>query len=156
MVVTQSSWSEEISIKQYEKTIPLLREMDSIGIKCSRVVLAQFIDETSVNYIPFKSKIFLENNNICGMKHNSRGYSLGVKNGHANYADVLNSLLDYKAWQTSMLSRVPYKVETDEDYLYFLEHLPVNSTCTGRYAENPRYVPQLRKHLTRLKRITEK
>jgi len=143
-------------VKYYAKTLesPLRKEDTSIDktisrlqeykIRFPKVVLAQMILETGT----FKSKIFKENHNPFGMKHNKRGFSTGVKNGHANYPHMSHkgyctwecydfAFMDYRNWQDKYL---PDSVTTEEQYLYYLDHLPGGL----RYAEDPLYTIKLR------------
>ena len=120
---------ETAKLVRNELGVELLRE----DIKFPKVVEAQILLETDF----LRSKIFNQTNNLFGMKHNSRQYSKGTKNGHAFYNNVFDSIKDYKEWQES---RLPPSVRTDEDYLNFLDHLPNGL----RYAEDKQYTEKLR------------
>lgn len=102
------------------------------NIRFSNVVLAQTIHETGY----YTSKVFKENNNPFGMKHNGRGYSLGTKNGHAYYKTIEDAVKDYAEWQ---LRYCPKSINTTEEYLQWLEK--------WGYAEDPHYIEKLRHHL---------
>ena len=145
--------TESISFKEYETQLPVEKFLDSIGVKFPLIVLAQSIEETTQDGKIFNSTICRNNFNHFGMKFNRRGYARDTRYGHARYDGPLDSFLDYKAWQKYMLDRVKYPVETEEDYFYFLEHLPTNKDCTGRYAENRRYVTNLKYYLKKLKQL---
>lgn len=121
------------------------------GLAFPEVVTAQMVHETDF----LSSKIFLENKNLFGMKKNSRGYCIGEKNGHALYADVQHSIKDYKAYQGRMLfyaakqNRYPH---TNEEYMALLRDLPQFGCGKGVcYAEDPSYLPSLRKRIEMLK-----
>lgn len=112
-----------------------------IEIQCPRVVIAQICLET--NYLT--SKIYRENHNVCGMKYSKKSkYALGTKNGHAYYETTSHSLLDYRDWQKRRSNNKIF--ESDEEYLYFLDHLPGGM----RYAEDPQYTNKLRNIIKQL------
>lgn len=125
-----------------EETIPIensiwysVQKIKDAGIRFPELVLAQTVHETGI----YKSKVFLENRNLFGMKENSRGYCRGTKNGHAYYPHKIHlgpcgwkclepSLKDYKEWQDRF---VPDTVTTVESYMDILR--------MRRYAEDPYY-----------------
>jgi len=87
----------------------------------------------------FTSDIFLNANNLFGMRYPSRRPTVatGIYNEHAKYAHWSDSVIDYALWQKYYLSR-GYRLESEIDsdfYLLFLNCIP--------YAEDPRYVPKL-------------
>lgn len=145
--------TETTSFKEYEASLPVVKYIDSMGIKFPIIVLAQSIQETTDKGCIFNSTICKENKNFFGMKYNKRGHAQGTKRGHAFYNSKIDSFLDYRDWQKQMLSRVKYRVETEEEYYYFLEHLPTNQSSTGRYAEDPNYVDHLRSHVKTLRQL---
>lgn len=133
-VVTTKRQIESINvIKQFKSTL------SDVGIACPDVVLAQIVLET--DYLT--SKIYRENNNLFGMKESRRDFDIGSQHGHANYPNWIASVRDYAAWQKVMGGS---KIVNNEDYLYFLDHLPGNR----RYAEDLRYTEKLRKIMTLL------
>lgn len=93
------------------------------SIQCPEVVLAQAILETG----NFTSVIFLEQNNLFGMKHPRLRdtVSCGSDRDHAMYDHWLDSVIDYKLWQDYRLPEVEsyYAFLKDrgyaEDVLYF-------------------------------------
>jgi flagellum-specific peptidoglycan hydrolase FlgJ len=122
------------------------------GVLFPGVALAQIMLETGV----WSSKIYKENHNMFGMKASSRNFHIGSKHGHANYPHnphsgsckiecYLPSIKDYAAWQRQMIGN--RKIETNEEYLHFLDNLPGNR----RYAEDPAYTRKLRKYLNIIK-----
>lgn len=118
---------ETVVIERYqESNISIFQELD---IQCPEVVYAQMILETNF----FRSKIFKQNNNMFGMKTNSRSYDRGELNGHAKYDNTLDSILDYKEWQDQMSGGKKFK--DNEEYLKFLKQVG--------YAEDPKYTEKL-------------
>ena len=105
------------------------------GVKYQDVVILQSRLETGY----FTSDIFLNGNNLFGMRYPTRRPTVatGIYKGHAQYAHWSDSVVDYAMWQRYYLSR-GYRLggEIDDDfYLVFLKSIP--------YAEDPRYVPKL-------------
>lgn len=76
----------------------LATELKKQNILYPDVALAQSMLETGY----FKSDIFLDNNNLFGMKHPSvrPTLSTGKNRGHANFKSWQDSVKDYKMWQT--------------------------------------------------------
>lgn len=116
------------------------------NIRFPLVVLAQDTWETNWE----KSSIFKSNLNRFGMKHNRRGISLGVKNGHAFYARPTDSLKDYALWQAKMLRARP-DVQTDEQYLQMLDDYDVPWCPDCRYAEDTSYTTKIRGRMAELR-----
>lgn len=82
------------SITTSEFSIELLKEyLELVYPNSSNVVIKQFVLETGW----FKSKIFRENNNICGMKLPYKRYTkaTGKKYKHAAYNHWTDSVDDY-------------------------------------------------------------
>lgn len=118
----------------------LIARCEALGMVAPRVVFAQTYLETD----RLRSRIYKENHNRFGMKHNGRGYSKYERLGHAYYDNEVDSMLDYMAWQKQMLgSRI---IKSDTDYLNFLNNLPGGR----RYAEDKRYTEKLRKIILKL------
>jgi uncharacterized FlgJ-related protein len=112
------------------------KQLIKIGIAYPDVVLAQAKIETG----NFTSKIFIENNNLFGMKLPKRRETtaVGENRNHATYTDWIQSIKDYKLWQDKMIHKSP----TLEDYLNYL----------GRnYAEDKNYIKKIRKTMKKLK-----
>ena len=122
--------------------VELLR---SEGIQFPNVVLAQMVHET--NYC--RSRIYKENNNLFGMRHNSRGISKGERNQHAYYDTKLESIKDYAAWQKVVLRLRPVTNETQ--YLSLLENLPLCKNC--RYAEDKQYIKKIHARMRELREL---
>lgn len=108
----------------------------SNNIRFKEVVLAQTLLETGC----YTSKVYKENNNPFGMKHNGRGYSKNTKNGHANYNSLSDAVKDYAEWQ---LKYCPKSISTNEEYLAWLDK--------WGYAEDPSYTTKLRNIISKQK-----
>lgn len=125
-----------------------LREL---GFEFPEVVTAQMVHETAY----LTSKIYVENNNLFGMKKRKKGFAIGVLNGHAAYKDRADSLRDYLAYQRMILRLARaqhYVISSTEDYFWLLEHLPHCTNC--RYAEDMQYITKLRKHMEFIKNLS--
>lgn len=72
-------------------------EMKRIGVKYPDIAIAQSMLETG----HFKSGIFLDNNNLFGMKDPKvrPTLSMGENRGHAKFKTWQDSVKDYKMWQ---------------------------------------------------------
>jgi len=112
----------------------LIEEISKLNFKYPHIVLAQAILETG----HFESKIFVENNNLFGMKEARIRLNLaeGTQYGHAYYNNWKESVTDYALWYSTFA----YKCK-NEKQLYKL--------LNKQYAE-ANYYPQA------LKRIIEK
>lgn len=133
---------------QYDIRDPVLHMqyiLDTVGIKNTRVVLAQWIHETGF----MRSKVYLENHNPFGMKESSRHWDIGTKNGHANYPHephagfcalscYMPAIYDYRDWQRQR----GWKGGTDRDYMDFL--------VDKHYAEDRLYIQKLQFHIQTL------
>lgn len=119
------SFSEELLVKclEYE------------GVKFPDIVLLQSRLETGF----YSSDIFLNANNLFGMKYPSRRPTVatGTYKEHAKYDHWSDSVVDYVLWQEYYQSR-GYMIEEGGDndsYLVFLKCIP--------YAQDPRYISKL-------------
>lgn len=96
----------------------LAQELKKQGVMYPDVALAQSILETGY----FKSNIFLDNNNLFGMKHPRQRPTLskGPNRGHASFNDWQDSVKDYKMWQEynklSNLSKDQYIAKLNRIY----------------------------------------
>jgi hypothetical protein len=101
-----------------------------LNIRFPHIVYAQAILETG----NFRSSIFLENNNLFGMKVSKLRPTTnkGEENNHAYYNNWKESVQDYAFFQATYLN----KIKTEEEYF---EYLSVN------YAENHFYIDILKK-----------
>lgn len=75
----------------------LAQELKRQGVMYPDVALAQSMLETG----HFKSNVFLDNNNLFGMKHPRQRPTLskGPNRGHASFNNWQDSVKDYKMWQ---------------------------------------------------------
>ncbi len=103
--------------------------MELISIRNKNIVISQSILETNW----FSSDIFLENNNLFGMKEPRvrKTTAMGTNRGHAIYNHWTYSVDDYKYWYRYMTRNKEYK-----NYYNFL-------TAMG-YAEDIYYIPKLK------------
>lgn len=131
----------EISQEEYEKILlieevntfseeNLIKQINSLNFKFPHIILAQSQLETG-NY---KSKIFMENCNLFGMKEARVRLNLakGTQSGHAYYERWVHSLYDYAFW----CSTYAYKCKTEKSYYELLGRV---------YAEDKSYVEKLKK-----------
>lgn len=102
--------------------------INALNISFPQVVYAQAVQETGY----FTSNIFLENNNLFGMKQARvrPTTARGTKRGHAYYTNWQESVVDYAMWQVAYANQF----RTEQDYLMFLD---------GLYAEDPNYIYRL-------------
>lgn len=107
----------------------LLYKMKQIGILYPEIVLAQAKIETG----NFTSVIFIENNNLFGMKlpERRRTTAVGENRNHAKYKSWVQSVLDYKIWQDGMIHKAP----TKRSYLAYLKR---------NYAEDKNYIKKIK------------
>ena len=131
----------------------LLEILASENVQFPEVALAQIFLETGF----LQSKIAKKNFNLFGMKVSSRKFEEREQFGHAKYPHkyhednckvecYLPSIRDYAAWQKQMIGK--RVLRTNEDYLYFLNHLPGKR----RYAEDPAYTDKLKTFIKKISR----
>lgn len=102
----------------------LIQMLNDLNVKYPHIVLAQSILETG----HFKSEVFLQNNNLFGMKearvrqHTADGTNLG----HACYNTWQESVIDYALYQARYLSHI----KSEDEYIQYLNE---------RYAEAKNY-----------------
>ena len=102
--------------------------MNELNIKYPWIPMAQSMIETGY----FKSDIFIENNNLFGMKEaRVRIHTAdGTNKSHAFYSDWKESVYDYAFYQATYL----HNVDTESDYFAYL----------GRsYAEDKNYTRKI-------------
>jgi len=115
--------SPEDKKKSKEDPLPfseknLGQELKNQGVMYPDVVMAQSMLETG----HFKSDIFLDNNNLFGMKHPRQRQTLskGPSRGHASFDKWQDSVRDYKMWQDynklSNLSKDEYIAKLNRIY----------------------------------------
>lgn len=115
----------------------IYEKAQSLKIKHSDIFLAQCVLETA----HFTSNLFVENNNIAGMKHPDwrSVTSIGPdENGNAKYQSVEDAVIDYALWQSNALK---LQVTRDE-FLAYLDK---------RYAEDPQYASKVTRIAASLK-----
>lgn len=121
-----------IIIKEYNSFTEdrLVREIGRLNFKFPHIVLAQAKLETS-NYT---SSIFLENNNLFGMKEAKvrLNTAQGTERSHAYYNSWQESVMDYALYAATYLKTL----STESQYYNYLEQY---------YAEDPEYVRKLKK-----------
>lgn len=107
-----------------------------LNIKFPHIVYAQAKLETG----EFKSKIFKENNNLFGMKVATRRPTTnkGEDNGHAFYVNWKESVVDYAFYSAQYLSNI----KSESEYFDYLGQ---------SYAEDPNYIPKIRKIIDKTK-----
>ncbi|MDD4820759.1 MAG: glucosaminidase domain-containing protein [Flavobacteriales bacterium] len=99
-----------------------------LRIQHPHIVYAQMVLESAT----FNSKLFHENNNMCGMKIAMQRptTAIGVKNNYAVYHNWKECILDYAIWQSIYARNL-----SEDEYLKKLSSL---------YAEDKEYVNKLR------------
>lgn len=107
----------------------LVNKMKELNLKFPHIALAQSKLETNC----FKSKIFVENNNLFGMKEAKMRVNTakGTQHSHAYYDNWKESLYDYALYQSKYLSRI----KTEQEYFTYLSQ---------SYAEDSSYVTKLK------------
>lgn len=100
----------------------------ALNIKHPDIVFAQAVHETG----HFTSNIFNQNNNLFGMKMAYRRpkTAIGIKNGHAEYNNWKESVIDYALWQNRYAN-----FSNRDDYFNYL---------SNNYAEDRTYVQKLK------------
>ncbi len=156
-VTTPKYKVEEQKVELLEAAAPIINEWREVyapleeftykdqTLKFIDVVMSQVALETAY----CSSQVYCENNNLVGMRHNTRGFSTGSTNGHATYKTKEDSLRDYIVWQNKYLpsweKRHNKKVSTDQEYIEFLD--------AYGYAEDPNYGDKLENLLKTVKQV---
>jgi uncharacterized FlgJ-related protein len=109
-------------------------KLNELNVRFADVAVAQAILETNT----FRSGIFMENNNLFGMKEAKTRINLarGSQYGHAYYDSWEDSVLDYAMWCATYAKHC----RTNEQFL---------SLLNGYYAEDPNYIAKLRRIMSR-------
>jgi len=107
----------------------LIEKINQLNFKYPHIILAQAKLESG----HFKSTIFLENNNMFGMKEAKLRANLakGTNRGHAYYDTWQDCILDYALYYSTYLS----DIRTEGEYFEYLRQ---------NYAEDPTYVQRLK------------
>lgn len=93
----------------------LVKELKRLNVRFPEIILAQSILETG----HFSSRIFIENNNLFGMKQ-ARARSttaVGTQLGHAFYDHWKQSVMDYALFQNAYMN----KLRSEKSYLKYLD-----------------------------------
>ncbi len=108
--------------------------MKHLNIKYPWIPMAQSMIETG----HWKSDIFLENNNLFGMKEAKSRITtaLGTNKNHAEYATWRESIYDYAFYQSSYLKNI----KSESEYFQYLN---------ASYAEDPAYVLKIKQMIER-------
>jgi len=122
-----------------EKFVQMLKDLN---IKQPHIVMAQSMIETG----HWKSSIFLENNNLFGMKEAKQRITTagGTQSNHAFYKHWRESVYDYAFYQSSYLR----EVHSESEYYQYLG---------ASYAEDPNYINAIKQMIERegLKKLFE-
>ena len=107
----------------------LIEKITELNFRYPHIILAQAKLESG----HFKSTIFLENNNMFGMKEAKLRANLakGTNRGHAYYETWQESVIDYALYYSSYLR----SINTEGEYFEYLRQ---------NYAEDPTYVQRLK------------
>jgi hypothetical protein len=123
--------SQKVLKNKDAKLLFLYLEIIENDIKHPDIVLAQAILESGY----LSSPIFIENNNLFGMRLPERRptVALSENRGYSVYDCWTDSVKDYKLFQEFLFRR---KEKTRDEYFDYLDRI---------YAEDPNYVPFLKK-----------
>jgi len=120
-----------IVIREYNEfsETKLIEKINQLNFRYPHIILAQAKLESG----HFKSTIFLENNNMFGMKEAKLRANLarGTNRAHAYYDSWQESVLDYALYYSTYLS----DIRTEGEYFEYLKQ---------NYAEDPTYVQRLK------------
>jgi len=120
-----------IVIREYNEfsEAKLVEKIKQLNFKFPHIILAQSYQETG----HYKSGIFLENNNLFGMKQAQIRVTLakGTNRNHAYYDSWQDSVNDYAMFYATYLS----DLKTEGEYFEYLKK---------NYAEDPTYVQRLK------------
>ena len=112
----------------------LIDKITELNFRYPHIILAQAKLESG----HFKSTIFLENNNMFGMKEAKLRANLakGTNRGHAYYETWQESVIDYALYYSSYLR----SINTEGEYFEYLRQ---------NYAEDPTYVQRLKQIISK-------
>lgn len=120
-----------IVVREYNEfsETKLIDKIKELNFKYPHIILAQAKLESG----HFKSTIFLENNNMFGMKEAKLRANLakGTNRGHAYYETWQESVIDYALYYSSYLR----SINTEGEYFEYLRQ---------NYAEDVTYVQRLK------------
>lgn len=134
VVITKVEVVERVTKFSIEE---LKNALIKFNVKFPHIVYAQAVLESG----GFKSDLFIENNNMFGMKIAKQRPTTakGLGSSYAKYDNWMMSVLDYALFQSAFLRKI-----NNEDRYY--KYLAAN------YAEDPGYVSKLRKIAEQWKR----
>lgn len=135
-----------IKAMSIEEKIVLINEADPFTKK----KMAEMLKELNVDFpwIPmaqsmvetgnWKSDIFVENNNLFGMKEAKSRITtaIGTNKNHAEYNTWRESVYDYAFYQSRYLG----KIKSESDYYQYL---------AASYAEDPKYIHKIKEIIKR-------
>lgn len=118
----------------------LIKKIKELNFRYPHIILAQSYQETG----HYRSGIFIENNNLFGMKEAKLRSNLakGTNRGHAYYENWQESVIDYALYYSTYLS----DIKTEGEYFEYLRQ---------NYAEDQTYVTRL-KSLIKNKNLKQK
>ena len=107
----------------------LRSKLNELNVRFVDIAVAQAKLETN----SFRSKIFMENHNLFGMKEakSRANMAKGTQYGHAYYNSWEDSVMDYALWISAYANKCRTK-----DQMYAL--------LDGYYAEDPNYIAKLK------------
>jgi hypothetical protein len=110
--------------------------MKELNVKFAWIPMAQSMIETG----HFHSDIFIENNNLFGMKEAKSRITtaIGTNKNHAEYNTWRESIYDYAFYQSRYLG----KIRSESEYYQYL---------SASYAEDPTYVAKIKQMVERHK-----
>lgn len=125
-------YSDKFIISKYNQEFSnqeLFNLLNKLKVKHIDIVIAQSKIETA-NY---SSKVFLENNNLFGMRQSKQRIttSTGTNLGHSTYDNWQDSVMDYAIYQSMYLNN-----KSRSEYLAYLR---------ANYAEDKNYVELIEK-----------
>ena len=125
-----------IVVREYNEfsETKLIEKITELNFKYPYIILAQAKLESG----HFKSTIFLENNNMFGMKEAKLRANLakGTNRGHAYYETWQESVIDYALYYSSYLR----SIKTEGEYFEYLRQ---------NYAEDLTYVQRLKQIISK-------
>jgi hypothetical protein len=133
-----TEFEKAVVIKQNDKFSQekLVVMMKDLNVKFPWIPMAQSMVETG----HWKSNIFIENNNLFGMKEAKQRVTTaeGTQNNHAYYATWRESVYDYAFYQCRYLG----SINSEQEYFQYL---------SASYAEAPHYIEALKATIEKYK-----
>jgi len=130
--VSKTQVSDPVVIREVEGFSEswLEKKLISLNVKHYKVAIAQAKLVTG----NFKGKIFLENNNLFGMKRAKQRATTSTKtlNGHAYYNSIEDCVLDYAMYYSKYLSNM----ESEDEVIWYLSR---------SYAEDDQYYKKIKR-----------